>query len=1022
MERAISPTPSSSLDAGRPSAANPHRSLVAERRASYRLFPIVDPTPPASPVTLQKATISKAAGTHRRRSSSLDHHHNVAKERQPSAAGGHATSWTSALRFRDSSNTSTSSRKASLPDILPLRAVKASSGEVAAKLQTLPPRPHTAVDRALEGNVDGRANSITAPSSLGDCNVPSRLEQDGGISSAAVTGLGSNFRLTPAARPGRRVRSRPNLRITVSADHHEDEQPPPPPPKSPRHAREGSDQSQQQTTLERRHATHVRDDSDPPNTPAIAQQQAIVSLSPTLKIRELTVSPARGRAVRKDTPRKMHELLPSDFLMEEEKPLPPVIGSTLQPPASKYSESSVRAATSGGSNDGSSSWRGDSVPPPQRQPPPTPTELQPVEQSSSRWSRMMKSSSRSKSTQDLKARPISPDVRPLASHPMKGDWNDLSTFASRPSQRAVTPDPQMIRSDDADSPRPTAPRTHVHLKSQTSLSGEAIPDYMQPDALSKASLALAAARANVAALRTSNASAGSPASDRGSRSSGSDVGSLSRHPSDGLPRRPTSPGATDPVETLKDLSEQVEALHIRYASLKAERQKISTSIIASLKQQTFTPESASLILDEQLSLAAVSSSIDICFAKLKSLECRKEDAIAALIARNTQAQKSPTDNISAMIASMALTRKTSLASSIDSGSRFVPTGRSTPDMTDAASANRLTQASTRTYSYGSEPESLEHRFSGLSRKHSNGGDSIMYADGIERQTPATIPEDSESPRSQRVSRIHDAASVLDQRTSDVSALSPVLENHPRRSLSEAALQSVDDQEQDEVALGSSSGTLEATPRDPSPTSERSMSPDDLLDERPRRIRVNGSKAAKILGILEQPSATSKDSPPIELPDEKKAPVMVSEIEVELHDSSKLDGTNASLLSVYTKDTEDSTFTTDTQASSEPQALEDQLKSFPRPNSNTLSTQSLSTDGRRDTGGSFLTNGSSAESSCEPDEPEPPAPLNTTRPGRGQDLPSTKSRGEMRKRDPSAHTIQVYLEHDEILDYYNRMRR
>ncbi|KAF2173058.1 hypothetical protein M409DRAFT_17008 [Zasmidium cellare ATCC 36951] len=1027
MERAISPSPSSSLDVGKPSAANPQqqqqqRSLVAERRASYRLFPIVEPTPPASPVTLQRVSLGKAAGNHRRRSSSLDHHH-VAKD-QPSAATGHATSWASALRFRENSS-SNNSRKGSLPDILPLRAVKASSGDVSAKLQALPPRPHTAVDRALEGSVGGRSNSVTEASTLGDCSAPTGLEQDRENHAVAGRGLGVNFPHTPALQPGRRVRSRPNLRIAVSADHDHDEQRPPPPPKSPRHARDGSDESQQQhTTPERHHAisntAHVRDDSDTPSTPSVAQKQALVSLSPTLKVREFTVSPvARGRTVRKETPTKMHELLPSDFL--EDKPLPPVIGDTLQPPSSKFKDQTARPVTSEGTNDASTVWPGGSIPPPQRQPPSRPTETRPADQNSNRWSRMMKSSAKSKSTQDLHTRSISPEVHPLASHPVKSDWSDLPSFASRPVQRSTTPEPQATRSDDADITRTVPSRIHLTSRNKSSGSVEqATTDYMPPESLSKAGLALAVAGANVAALRNSNASAGSSGADHRSRSSGSDIGTLSRHPSDGLSRRPSSPGATDPVETLKDLSEQVEALHARYTGLKAERQKISASIIASLKDQKFGPESANLILDEQLSLAAVSSSIDICFAKLKSLECRKEDAIAALIARTTQAQKSPTENISAMIASMALTRKASLAPS-DSGSRFAPTGRSTPDLVDSFSSNRLTQPSTRTFSYGSEPETLDYRMSSLSRKHSNGGESIVYAEGVERQTPATIPEDSESPRSQRVSRIHETASDLNQRTSDVSALSPVLEGHPRRSLSEAALHSVDEKERVELVQSSSS----ATPRDPSPTSERSMSPDELLDERPKKIRVNGSKAAKILGLLGN-SADGKDSPLIRLPDEKKAPVKVSEVEVELYDSSKLeslDDTNASLLSVRTKDTEGSIITTDTQASSEPQNLEDQLKSFPRPNPNTLSTHSSDmSDGRRDTGGSFLTNGSSAESSCEPDEAEPP-PLNTTRLGRGEKLLSTnKPMTDMRKRDPSAHTIQVYLEHDELLDYYNRMRR
>ena len=98
----------------------------------------------------------------------------------------------------------------------------------------------------------------------------------------------------------------------------------------------------------------------------------------------------------------------------------------------------------------------------------------------------------------------------------------------------------------------------------------------------------------------------------------------------------------DAVDTLKDLAQQCENLHARYAKLRAERQKLSSAIVANLNEYKRGPEYANSMLDDQLSLAAVSSSMDICIAKLKSLECRKEDAIATLVALSTAAAATTT--------------------------------------------------------------------------------------------------------------------------------------------------------------------------------------------------------------------------------------------------------------------------------------------------------------------------------------------------------------------------------------------
>jgi hypothetical protein len=149
------------------------------------------------------------------------------------------------------------------------------------------------------------------------------------------------------------------------------------------------------------------------------------------------------------------------------------------------------------------------------------------------------------------------------------------------------------------------------------------------------------------------------------------------------------------VQTLAEISEQCEALHARHATLRAQRQQLSSGIIASMKNEKFGPDHGDMLLNEQLSLAAVGSSIDICFAKLKSLECRREDAIATLIAQASAARRVPPDSRA------VISRKSSLAPSLDSVSRLA-TGRSTPDLHSLYNTSR--PGLSKSYSYRSEWE------------------------------------------------------------------------------------------------------------------------------------------------------------------------------------------------------------------------------------------------------------------------------------------------------------------------------
>ncbi|KAF2717780.1 hypothetical protein K431DRAFT_288214 [Polychaeton citri CBS 116435] len=109
----------------------------------------------------------------------------------------------------------------------------------------------------------------------------------------------------------------------------------------------------------------------------------------------------------------------------------------------------------------------------------------------------------------------------------------------------------------------------------------------------------------------------------------------------GTPEKPPQPAleAEDPLKTLEGLSTQSEALHARYTDLRAERQKLTVSITETIREMKAGPGYANRLLDQQLSLNAIQSSMDICFAKLKSLDCRKEEAIQKLIAKTKEDMK-----------------------------------------------------------------------------------------------------------------------------------------------------------------------------------------------------------------------------------------------------------------------------------------------------------------------------------------------------------------------------------------------
>ncbi|KJX97561.1 hypothetical protein TI39_contig481g00030 [Zymoseptoria brevis] len=181
--------------------------------------------------------------------------------------------------------------------------------------------------------------------------------------------------------------------------------------------------------------------------------------------------------------------------------------------------------------------------------------------------------------------------------------------------------------------------------------------------------ALAAARANVAALSAAPSIRGFSLSDVTS------TNGTAPHKYSG--RRDD----LGPLRILEHLNQESEALNTRQANLRAERQRISANIISTLQSPQRTPEHLDHVLNDQLALVTINSSMDICWAKMKSLECRREDAIAALISQ-TNNPGQPGDGINATMKSLALdTQKPSFPPSVDSNHHVASsTGRSTPEM------------------------------------------------------------------------------------------------------------------------------------------------------------------------------------------------------------------------------------------------------------------------------------------------------------------------------------------------------
>lgn len=665
VERPASPTSTTNRSSTNSSESRHSRDSTKPRRSYYRLFPSVEPTPPASPVSLHhhnrhRASLrnSSAAGSYRRRSSSEDNGRGV----RDSSLPPQVTTNLSIAPLKDV-------RKGSLPELPPLRTVQEHGRlDVASEVSQL----------GLKGNAEERGGSearalantnVVFDSALGqstevcesaatnaaidslvgnghDGHVISRDAANAASSTTpAVVGLGLD--LTADRRPHSqgqiytRTKPRPNLRIAILEQHQDAK--PAPPPKSARHLREDSTASSSNESMR---SQSLQQDGPTPResrVASIALKQSIVPVSAVLKVREFNVAPQ-----------------PLRF-----RQLSPVIGSVEQ--------------------------------------------LVPIDIEVS--------------TVDDSSGTIAPQVPPK---PSVGRWAELPSLHSRFSNRAATPEPYT---------RTATPEQHASYairpatsQGPTRKSGDHfdVPRSVTPSSVKSA---LATARANVAALSNVEVPTWNASFYEQTKSPNSDLVPLSAAPS-----HSGHGHIANPVKTLADLAEQCEVLHARQATLRAQRQKLSSGIIASLKDSRPGSDYGDMILHEQLALAAVSSSIDICFAKLKSIECQREDAIAALIS-----QASAASRLSSELARMS--RKSSLAPSMDLESRL-NTGRSTPDPSMMYRQNR--PGSIKTYSYRGEAESQRAR-SPLPRTASLSRKAHGNTEPEQNDRPSSRPKQHGSP-------------------------------------------------------------------------------------------------------------------------------------------------------------------------------------------------------------------------------------------------------------------------------------
>ena len=539
-------------------------------------------------------------------------------------------------------------------------------------------------------------------------------------------------------QPRRQGPSKPKPNLTIKTNG--EDKPPPPPPKSPRHSRDPSAHSLK---------SNVRGESPDSSTlatPGSIMRAALVQTrgSPvrtpiTLNAKQESYFPPTG-------PLRVREVA-----LGENRPQPTERPS-LQPTTQKPEE-----------------------PHPVKSPAPNVDKPMPsLPIPSSRFSdhiRQVREAEKSQGKKTTKAPPLPTGAKSLVA---------LDAGASNPSTRSALAD----RKNDESSSIPDT----ESLNSAKSASPQD-PQAPAPDLHGRPS-----SPANLLQVTSSSAKV-LPVlpTEAGPRSRSATPESSVRTPKLSEPKS----GPSDPLQTLQELSKQCEALHARYASLRAERLKLSTSISASLKDEKPGPDYANSLLDQHLALNAINSSMDICFAKLKSLDCRKEEAMATFM-RQTRAKSIMDD-----------TRKSSSLKAYLLSPLAIDSGRTTPEMS--------------------------------------------------KESKSPTPELATSAKFPPISAPAESNSGAKPEVPTDAIASPNQDNQERKDKSES-------EKRITVVRASPSRETVADTDDNSPP----VSPISSLEDKPKRIRIKGVKAAKILGLVAQSANGTQGNKGITLPDESPA--------------------------------------------------------------------------------------------------------------------------------------------------------
>ncbi|TKA72486.1 hypothetical protein B0A55_06696 [Friedmanniomyces simplex] len=594
---------------------------------------------------------------------------------------------------------------------------------------------------------------------------------------------------SPPAKRG--LKQKPNLRVNIKPAQQPD-RPPPPPPKSPRHSHKTSVHSQNASFHSRSSSAQSRTSSQASSRAsspiAIAQSVAYQPIKPIFVNRTVTArqSPASSDTAAPNT--TSAEVRARDAMISSMAERGRQIKASLRKPIPQLPPQDPPAV-----------W----VAPTSRY-----STVPPIEEPSAEGERTPK------------AVALFPKLRKPAT-------TYLNPAAS--SSSLVVPG-----KDSNNIPPPTPRKDSFHMQKRsdestgqqsvtrrTSTSAPTIQPFMPPNArannptMQHTAQPAAPARdppqrpesrqSTAALLDPSAARSETPTPELSNRSLTPEPGASSRsnrqsrvdRPTPELPFRSATPdmasGAPeDPSETLRGLARQTEALHARYTSLRSDRQKLSMSIVSSLREQKPGPQYVNTLLDQHLSLAAINSSMDICFAKLKSLDCRKEEAMTAIIAQ--QAAKRRHEKLK----QAAITRS---HSSLRSGAE---SGRSTPEPTSEA-VKAKTSA------------------------------SKLRKDSVHPDPLVLIPNEA--------SQAHDAGAVGCSGNSHNRQESESSEaSYKRLTAIQSPLERFVNAKGDEI----SSSDVEAAP--------------------PKKIRIKGAKAAKILGLMTEVVGARPGSPGITLPD------------------------------------------------------------------------------------------------------------------------------------------------------------